>query len=59
MKFVHETKTKYEDENTIQKMIQYALFTHIIGPIGPYEACNLCIDSLGNTNICTYNKEHS
>ena len=25
------------------------IITHIIGPIGPsYEACNLCIDSLGN-----------
>ena len=44
MKSIHEsktnTRTKYHS-----KTIHNALFTH---PICLYEACNLCIDSLGN-----------
>ena len=32
-------------------MIQMHNYTPHMSDIGPYEACNLCIDSLGNTHI--------
>ena len=37
-KFIHETKTKYEDKNNDTKCI----ITHLVCLIGLYEACNLC-----------------
>ena len=33
------------------KMIQYAIFTHLVCLIGPYEACRYAYDSLGNTYL--------
>ena len=46
-KFIHKTKTKYKDKKSF-KDDTVCIITHLIGPIGLYEACNLCIDSLGN-----------
>ena len=47
--FIHETKTKYEDKKSF-KDDTVCIITHLIGLIGLYKACNLCIDSLGNTH---------
>ena len=37
MKFIHETKTKYEDKIPF-KMIQYAIFHHVVCPTGLHKA---------------------
>ena len=50
MKFVHETKTKYEDKISLKDDTKCIITHYRMSNMPPYEACNLHIDSLGNTH---------
>ena len=49
-KFIHETKDKIRGQNITQRRYKMHNYMPHMYNIGPYEVCNLCIDSLGNTN---------
>ena len=53
MKFIHETKIKYEDKISFKDDTKCIISHYHMSDMPPYKACNLCIDSLGNNKFCT------
>ena len=48
-KFIHKTKDKLDmDKISFKDDTKCIIYTPCMCDIGPYKACNLCIDSLGN-----------
>ena len=51
MKFIHETKTKYKDKISLKDDTKCIISHYRMSDMPPYEACNVCIDSLGNIKL--------